>query len=690
MATKPTIFQRINRSLYGGGVQINNTDVAAPKQNVVNSYNISDPVIFSTTDKEERDRKLLELRQQKRLSNMWHKANVSLANETLNGITPLKMMYRDADLMDWYPEIGAGLDIVSEEACTEDDDGNIVQVHSKSSRVKGALDDLFVNRLDLHITLPMICRATCKYGNNFMLMNAVQGKGIMGWKQLPVYEVERYEYGMNIPYMSSTLSMENDTADRSTKFFWIGADSNITPYRNWQVAHFRLLTDSLFLPYGTSYLHKARRHWRMLSMMEDMMLIYRLDRSIERRVFKIFVGNIDDADVPAYIDQIANQFKRAPIIDPQTGQVDLKLNIMNQMTDFFIPTRDPNAATPIDILQAGQNLTAMDDIKFIQNKVMTALKMPKSFLNFEDAKGDGNNLSMMDIRFSRTINRIQQALLMELTKVATIHLYLLGFTDDLTNFTLTMRNPSTQAEILQLENLQKRIQAAQTAVQDPGNGIPLMSWTRALRQIMKWDDNEIMENLKEIRLEKALAVELAKTYEIITKTGMFDPVDRIYGDFGAKYSKGLPETMGGTGGGGGIGGGVPVSDSDFGSDFGGSDSDMGGETVGQEGSMSMNQANSEEAGGNEGNFGEALLKATEKLITEKKETMLDTFSRRRKSFQEAYLNHLDEKKKKDGELLNNIPIIDKAFLVNEELNSVAEQLNKYVEQEKNNSEEEDE
>lgn len=689
MAVKPTIFQRINRSLYGDGIQINNIDTVKPKQTVVNSYNINDPVIFSTTSKEERDQKLTTLRQQNYLNLMWKNANISLANESLNGTTPLKMMYRDADLMDWYPEIGAALDIVSEESCTEDDNGNIVQVHSKSERTKAVLDDLFVNRLDLHISLPMICRSTCKYGNDFMLMNTVQGKGIMGWKQLPVYEVERYEYGMNIPYVASDLSMQNDNTDRSTKFFWIGENNNITPYRNWQIAHFRLLTDSLFLPYGTSYLHKARRHWRMLSMMEDMMLIYRLDRSIERRVFKIFVGNIDDADVPAYINQIADQFKRSPIIDPQTGQVDLKMNIMNQMTDFFIPTRDPNAATPIDILQAGQNLTAMDDIKFIQNKVMTALKMPKSFLNFEDTKGDGNNLSMMDIRFSRTINRIQQALLMELTKVATIHLYLLGFTDELTNFSLTMRNPSTQAEILQLENLQKRIQAAQTAIQDPGNGIPLMSWTRALRQIMKWDDKEIEENLEEIRLEKALAVELAKTYEIITKTGMFDQVDRIYGDIGAKYSKGLPETMGGTGG-GGVVGGAPVSDSDFGSDLGGSDSEMSGETVGQEGSMSMDQANNEQEGSDEGNFGEGLMKATNKLITEKKESMIKTFSRRRESFKESYLHHLNEKKKKDAELLTNIPLFDKAFLVNEELNSVAEQLNKYVGEEKINFKEDEE
>ena len=143
------------------------------------------------------------------------------------------------------------------------------------------------------------------------------------------------------------------------------------------------------------------------------MLIYRLERSIERRVFKIFVGSIDDADVPAYVNEIANNFKRTPIVDPLTGQIDLRKNILGVDQDIFIPTRNENAPTPIDTLAAAQNLTAMDDIKFVQNKVLTALRIPKTFLNFEENAGDGKNLALMDIRFTRTINRIQQALIME-------------------------------------------------------------------------------------------------------------------------------------------------------------------------------------------------------------------------------------------------------------------------------------
>ena len=326
----------------------------------------------------------------------------------------------------------------------------------------------------------------------------------------------------------------------------------------------------------------------MLSMMEDMMLIYRLERSIERRVFKINVGAIDEADVPAYVQEIANNFKRTPVIDPQTGQLDLRKNLLNVSEDFFIPVRDENAANPIDTLQGAQNMTAMDDIKFVQDKVMTALRVPKSFLNFEEAQGDGKNLSLMDVRFTRTVNRIQQALLMELNKICVIHLYLLGFKDDLMNFSLTMNNPSSQAEMLEIENMAKKVTTAKDAMTDGGNGIPLMSATRAWKEIMGWSDKEIQDNLEELRLERALAAELEKTEQIIKRTKIFDPVDNIYGEIGAEYGdtgggeEGGPD--GGSGGGGFAGGGA----FDPGMD------DTAADDMGAEGEMGMNDAVGEE------------------------------------------------------------------------------------------------
>ena len=680
---KPTIFQKLSYVL-GGNSGLTNL------RNNVNIYGVKDSdVLFRTKDREEFKRKTLELKQQKLLANQWRRAQVDLTNKSLAGLNEIKMMYRDADLMDTFPEIGAALDIVSEEATYIKNEGFMVNVSSKSERIKSILQDLLVNRLTINTTLPMICRSMCKYGNNFMLLNVTSENGIIGWKQLPVYEVERYENGMQNPYVGTfgMVSNSDETTFDTTKFIWLQQSSYVL-YPNWQIAHFRLLYDDLFLPYGVSFLHKARRHFRMLSMMEDMMLIYRLERSIERRVFKINVGAIDEADVPAYVQEIANNFKRTPVIDPQTGQLDLRKNLLNVSEDFFIPVRDENAATPIDTLQGAQNMTAMDDIQFVQNKVMTALRVPKSFLNFEESQGDGKNLSLMDVRFTRTVNRIQQALLMELNKICIIHLYLLGFKDDLMNFTLTMNNPSSQAEMLELENMAKKVTTAKDAITDSGNGIPLMSATRAWKQIMGWSDKEIEDNLEELRLERALAAELEKTSQIIKRTGLFDPVDNIYGERGAEYSEGEMgqgeegAAGGGFGGGGFAGGGLDTGMEDLGGM--GEEGDVGLDDTANEdfgGAVEEPAPGGEEGGGETPPLGEAQMKRMLKNILSEQENLNKGMLTKSKK----YSDFLREKRLEETTInieAEDDSILNKSFLINEDLDKMAKDLEKYTQEEK--------
>jgi hypothetical protein len=681
---KLTVFQRLQKVLSNGSTQknylTNNYDIV--------STNRDSDIIATASSKDEYERKLLQAKQQALLGKQWIKANYDVTNQSLASLNDVRLMYRDADLMDAFPEIGAALDIYSEEACYVNE-STMLNISSKSERVKSVLEDLFVNRLSIHIMLPMICRSMCKYGNTFMLLNIDSKNGILGWKQLPVYEMERWENGQNSPYSSpiTNLNTVDENAPQDTKFAWVGQNEYI-PYRNWQIAHFRLLYDSIFLPYGCSALNKARRHWRMLSMMEDMMLIYRLDRSIERRVFKINVGAIDEADVQAYVQEIANNFKRKPIIDPMTGQIDLRKSFMNVTEDFFIPTRDDNAASPIETLQGAQNLTAMDDIKFVQNKVCTALRVPKSFLNFEETSGDGKNLSLLDVRFTRTINRVQQSLLMELNKIAIIHLYLNGFQDELNNFTLTMNNPSSQAEMLELENLAKKVTTAKDAVSDPGGGMPLTSLMWAWKHIFKWSDKEIKQNIEELRLETALSAELQKTMQIIKRTGLFDTVDNIYGEPGAEYSEDMGGDENGDMGGGPGGGGMPMGG---GLDFG----DEGPE-AGAEGEMDMDMAAQEngaepDLGGNDNNadnnsgmgentpppnLSETLLRnMNKKIITEKKRVRNDLLKRSKHYadiLQERLLKHNIVNDKNN----ENIDIYDKAFFLNEEMNTLKNQLEK--------------
>lgn len=687
---KYTIFQRLQKVLSSGNVQrnymTNNYDINSPKSDVIATAN----------SQEEYNKKLLQAKQQALLGKQWIKANYDITNQSLAGLNDVKLMYRDADLMDAFPEIGAALDIYSEESCFINDSGSMVNITSRSDRVKNILEDLFVNRLSIHTILPMICRSMCKYGNTFMLLNIDGKNGVLGWKQLPVYEMERWENGQNSPYATpiANLNTVDENAPQDTKFVWVGQNEYI-PYRNWQVAHFRLLYDSIYLPYGCSALNKARRHFRMLSMMEDMMLIYRLDRSIERRVFKINVGAIDENDVQAYVQQIANNFKRTPIVDPLTGQIDLRKSFMNVTEDFFIPTRDENASSPIETLQGAQNLTAMDDIKFVQNKVLTALRVPKSFLNFEESTGDGKNLSLLDVRFTRTVNRIQQALLMELNKIAVIHLYLNGFQDELNNFTLTMNNPSSQAEMLELENLAKKITTAKDAVSDPGGGLPLTSMMWAWKHIFKWSDKEIKQNLEELRLETALSAELQKTMQIIKKTGLFDGVDNIYGEPGAEYSEQGAEGEEGNdmGGGPAGGGGAPIGGGDL--DFGDEGEDMG-EEMGAEGEMDMDMAAQENGaadlsqGENENNapepnLADSIMRNMKRNILNEKKRVNANLMERSKHYSDLLSERLlKQEKEKKG--VKKVEIYDKAFFLNEEMNDLKGQLEKMNENMSNSEE----
>lgn len=661
MANNKTIFQRLNGALRGFSGNENSID-----RHIFHNVE-PEKVLFQTTDKSEYEKKLNTLSQEKLLSMQWIKSGIDNSEKSIQAKNQMHLLYYDCDLMDAWPEIHAALDIMSEESCVVGSTGKIVNVTSSSERIRSILEDLFVNRLNVNIMLPMIARGMCKYGNEFMLLNCSAKDGILGWRELPTAQMERLENGMTNPNVPSTLTNNSFNPD-DTQFVWIGKNESL-PYKNWQVAHFRLLSNSFFLPYGMSVLHGARRAWKMLSIMEDMMLVYRLERSIERRIFKINVGNTDPQDVEAYVQQIANKFKRTPIIDPLTGQIDLRKGFMSVDSDFFIPVRNENAPSPIENLPSAQNITSMDDINYMENKVLSALRIPKSFLNFQEPQGKGQNLSIMDVRFSRKINKIQQALLMELNKIAITHLYLLGFTDDLTNFSLSMNNPSTQIEAMELENLQKKIQIAQSALADPGNGIPILSMHRTLREVMKMSDKEIMDNINEIRLEKALSNELEKTPEIIKRTGIFDPTDNIYGDVNAEYSDSSgedngegPDGFGGTppmGGGADFGGDLEGLGEPGGDDFG----DIGGESE----SVPMGDATSVDAGGEP---------AMESVLNSGKPLLLEN------DMLYKYMKHVKNKNKKNEKIveLKKADIYDKNFFINEELNSLISDLNKFTDQ----------
>ena len=560
-----TVWQRLTK-VFGPDSTL---DQQAP------TYKFDKKEILKTTDKKEYEREKLQAQQTLYLGQQWQKVENSLYSQAVYYEPTRLASFYDYESMEYTPEISAALDIYAEESTTPDEDGYILQIYSESKRIKTVLADLFNNKLDINTNLPMWIRNTCKYGDNFVYLKLDPDKGVTGAQQLPNIEISRQERGMKIKPDRNTSETEND----SLKFLWQNKDMT---FNTWEVAHFRLLGDDRKLPYGTSMLEKGRRIWKQLILAEDAMLIYRTSRAPERRVFKVFVGNMDDKDVESYVQRVANKFKRDQIVDSTNGNVDLRYNQMAVDQDYFIPVRDPSAPNPIDTLPGAQNLSEIADIEYIQKKLLTSLRVPKAFLGFEEVVGDGKNLALQDIRFARTINRIQKSMIQELNKIAIIHLYLLGFEDELYNFSLGLTNPSTQADLLKVEQWQQKIQLYRDSVTDPGNGILPVSSSWAKKHILGFSDEEIKLDIQQQRIEKAVAGELEKTGEVITKTGIFSNLDKLYGNKEATPDEGGGgEDMGGDMG-ADLGGGAPPPPpaGDLGGDIGG---DIGGDTGGGEG-----------------------------------------------------------------------------------------------------------
>lgn len=480
--------------------------------------------ILKADSREDYEKALLQAQQSQYIADKWTKLDQSLYNQSVYYEPNRLAAYYDYESMEFTPEISAALDIYAEESTTLSEKGHILTIYSESDRVRGVLEDLFENKLDINTNLQMWARGVCKYGDNFVYLKINPETGVIGCQQLPNIEIERIEGAAS---KTPTMGNELKLPPRELKFQWKNKDLE---FQSWEIAHFRLLGDDRKLPYGTSMLDKIRRIWKQLLLAEDAMLIYRTSRAPERRVFKVFVGNMDDKDIEPYVQRVANKFKRDVVADARNGQVDMRYNQMAVDQDYFIPVRDPSQTNPIDTLPGAQNLGEIADIEYIQKKLLAALRIPKAFIGFEDVVGEGKTLALMDIRFARTINRIQKSLIQELNKIALIHLYLLGFEDDLDNFTLSLTNPSAQSDLLRIEQWKEKITLYKDATSDQSQmGILPVSHTWAKKNILGMSDSEVILDLQQQRIERAMGFELTNTNLIIKRSGVFDEVDSKYG-----------------------------------------------------------------------------------------------------------------------------------------------------------------
>jgi hypothetical protein len=327
----------------------------------------------------------------------------------------------------------------------------IINVACSNQEIKGVLDTLFYSILNIEYNLYGWSRSMCKYGDFFLYLDIEEDEGIKNVIGLPSNEIER-------------LEGEDESNPNYIQYQWNSAGLTL---ENWQVGHFRILGDDRFAPYGTSILEPARRIWRQLTLLEDAVMAYRIVRSPERRVFKIDVGNIAPQDVEQYMQKVMTQMKRNQIVDANSGRVDLRYNPLSIEEDYYIPVRGQASGTDISTIGGGQYTGDIDDVKYLRDKLFSALKVPMSYL----ARGDGadedkSTLAQKDIRFARTVQRLQRSVVSELEKIAVVHLFTLGYRgNDLLSFKLTLNNPSKLAELQELEHWKARFEAADGASQ---------------------------------------------------------------------------------------------------------------------------------------------------------------------------------------------------------------------------------
>ena len=355
-------------------------------------------------------------------------------------------LFRDYDSMDSDPILSSALDVYSDETTARNEMGNVLKIHHEDDNIKQILENLFYDILNVEFNLWPWTRNLVKYGDFFLQLEIADKLGIVNVMALSTYEVSRVE----------NFDPENP---QRVKFIYAPYQNpsggyGQTPkkeFENYEIAHFRLNSDSNFLPYGKSMIEGARRVWKQLMLMEDAMLIHRVMRAPEKRIFKIDVGNIPPNEVDNYMQKIINSSKKVPFVDERTGDYNLKYNMQNLIEDYYMPVRGNDNGTSIDTLK-GLEYNMIDDINYLKGKLMAALKIPKAFLGYEEDVNGKATLAAQDVRFAKTIERVQRVLISELTKIAIIHLYAQGITDDkLTDFTLELTIPSKIYEQEQVE-----------------------------------------------------------------------------------------------------------------------------------------------------------------------------------------------------------------------------------------------
>ena len=401
--------------------------------------------------------------------------------------------YVDFDQMEFTPEIASALDIYADEMTTSTNLNPLLTIDCANDEIKTILDSLYHSILNLEFNLFGWSRTMCKYGDFFLYLDIDETIGVKSVIGLPTQEIER-------------LEGEDKTNPDYVQYQWNSAGMT---FENWQIAHFRVLGNDKHAPYGTSALEPCRRIWRQLILLEDAMMAYRIVRSPERRVFYIDVGNIPPQDVEQYMQKVMTQMKRNQVVDPTNGRVDLRYNPMSIDEDYFIPVRGQTQSR-VESLPGGTYTGDIDDVKYLRDKLFSALKIPPSYLSqAEGAEEDKATLAQKDIRFARTVQRLQRSIVTELEKIGVVHLYILGFRgQDLTSFKLKLSNPSKIAELQELEHWKVKFETASGATE----GFFSKRWIAT--RLFNLSEEEFLRNQREMFYDRKMDAALETSAEM--------------------------------------------------------------------------------------------------------------------------------------------------------------------------------
>ena len=351
--------------------------------------------------------------------------------------------------MDTDAIVASALDIIADECTLKNESGEVLHIRSSDENIQKILYNLFYDVLNIEFNLWSWTRNMCKYGDFYLKMEIAEKFGVYNVIPFSAFNILREE-GMdskNPSYVRFRYDPAASSAGAVNASAWanFSTDNNIDNgifFENFEMAHFRLLSDMNFLPYGRSYLEPARKLFKQYTLMEDAMLIHRISRAPDRRIFYVNIGSIPPAEVDNYMQRMISKMKKTPFMDEKTGQYNLKYNMQNLLEDYYIPVRGGDQTTKIDNLP-GLNYDGIQDVEYLREKLFAALKVPKAFMGYEKDLTGKATLAAEDIRFARTIERIQRILVSELTKIALVHLYTQGYDGEaLTNFEISLTTPS--------------------------------------------------------------------------------------------------------------------------------------------------------------------------------------------------------------------------------------------------------